>query len=89
MIVEGSILFRIDKQNAPELWENIGESFVSKVIRPFSRSKISAVFTTVDAVNIKTSRADLESRLKTELNIEFQNRGLICEGVLLSEMSVG
>lgn len=86
--VEGSILFHIDKQNAPELWENIGESFVSKVVRPFSRSKISAVFTTIDSAYVKSARAELETRLKTELNAEFQNRGLICEGVLLSEVKL-
>lgn len=87
--VEGSILFRIDKQNAPELWENIGESFVSKVVRPFSRSKISAIFTEVMAADVKNSRSNLEARLKQDLNAEFQNRGLICEGVLLSEVTVG
>lgn len=89
VIVEGSILFKIDKQNAPELWENIGEHFVSKVVRPFSRSKISAIFTTINADMVKNSRADLESHLKIELNKEFESRGLICEGVLLSEVSVG
>lgn len=89
VIVQGSILFRIDKANAPELWENIGEHFVSKVIRPFSRSKISAIFATVDATMVKNSRADLEKKLKEELSLEFQNRGLICEGVLLSEVTVG
>ena len=34
--MEGSVLFRIDKKNAPELWENLGENVVSKVVRPFS-----------------------------------------------------
>lgn len=89
VVVEGSILFRIDKANAPELWENIGEHFVSKVIRPFSRSKISAIFATLDSQVVKNSRTMLEKTLKEELNLEFQNRGLICEGVLLSEVSVG
>ena len=37
--IEGSVLFRIDKHNAPELWENIGDKFVSKVVRPISRSE--------------------------------------------------
>src|SRR5690606_38577656 len=27
--IEGSILFRIDRNNAPELWENLGENVVS------------------------------------------------------------
>lgn len=89
VLVEGSILFKIDKANAPELWENIGEHFVSKVIRPFSRSKISAIFSTVDVSIVKNSRAELENRLKKELNSEFESRGLICEGVLLSEVAIG
>ena len=86
--VEGSILFRIDKGNAPELWENIGEHFVSKVVRPFSRSKISSIFTTIDASGVKNTRAELEAKLKEDLNREFESRGLLCEGVLLSEVTV-
>jgi len=89
VMVEGSILFKIDKNSAPELWENIGEHFVSKVVRPFSRSKISSIFTTINSDIVKNSRGQLESALKEELNKEFQNRGLICEGVLLSEVTVG
>lgn len=87
--VEGSILFRIDKSNAPELWENIGENFVSKVVRPFSRSKIASVFTTISSADIKTTRPQIEQRLKEELNNEFRDRGLICEGALLSEVIIG
>jgi regulator of protease activity HflC (stomatin/prohibitin superfamily) len=39
--VEASVLFRIDKAHAPELWENIGDNFVSKVVRPIARSRIA------------------------------------------------
>jgi hypothetical protein len=41
------------------------------------------------AADVKNSRSNLEARLKQDLNAEFQNRGLICEGVLLSEVTVG
>jgi len=89
VMIEGSILFKIDKANAPELWENIGEHFVSKVVRPFSRSMISNIFTTIDSGQIKNSRQELESALKENLNREFRCRGLVCEGVLLSEVNLG
>lgn len=85
--IEGSILFRIDKSNAPELWENIGEHFVSKVVRPFSRSIISSVFNQVSRDDIKQHRPEIEARLKEELNREFRNRGLVCEGALLSTIT--
>ncbi len=87
VIVEGSILFRIDKSNAPELWENIGENFVSKVVRPFSRSKIASVFARLDSSALTAHRPEIEKQLQQELNQEFHDRGLICEGVLLSSIS--
>ncbi len=87
VLVEGSILFRIDKSNAPELWENIGENFVSKVVRPFSRSKIAAVLAHVSFDELTSKRPEVEKKLQAELNEEFRNRGLVCEGVLLSSVA--
>jgi len=86
--IEGSILFRIDKQNAPELWENIGENFVSKVVRPISRSRIASLFTKLTITEIKQNQAQIENQLKDDLNIDFQDKGLNCEGVLISEVKV-
>lgn len=86
--VEASILFRLDKSNAPELWENIGENFVSKVIRPISRSRISAIFASLTLDQIKNARTQIEALLKEELNRNFQVKGIICEGALLSEVKL-
>lgn len=84
--VEGSILFRIDKKNAPELWENIGENFVSKVVRPISRSRMASIFSQFTSNEIKSQRTKIEAILKEELSREFKDKGLNCEGVLLSEV---
>ncbi len=86
--IEASILFRIDKSNAPELWENIGENFVSKVVRPISRSRISAIFATLSLNQIKNARTQIEDLLKEELNKNFRPKGIICEGALLSEVKL-
>ncbi len=86
--VEGSILFRIDRDNAPELWENLGENVVSKVVRPFSRSRISSVFAELTLEQIKQNRTQIEQIVKDDLNVHFQDRGLNCEGFLLSEVKV-
>ncbi|MBI2309579.1 hypothetical protein HYU89_01650 [Candidatus Collierbacteria bacterium] len=86
LIITGSILFKIDKNNAPELWESIGENFVSKVVRPVSRSKIASVVSTLSLERLQNDRPLIEKQLKEEFNTEFQNKGLICEGVLLSEI---
>lgn len=86
--VEGSILFRIDRKNAPELWENLGENVVSKVVRPFSRSRISSIFSSLTLEQIKTQRAQVEDLVRKDLNSHFQDKGLDCEGFLLSEVKL-
>jgi len=85
--VEGSVLFRLDKHNAPELWENIGEHFVSKIVRPISRSRIAALLPGISTEDIRTKRTAIEEHLKKEMNQHFADKGLICEGVLLSEVA--
>jgi len=86
--IEGSILFRIDRDNAPELWENIGENMVSKVVRPFSRSRISTVFSQLTLEQIQQNRAYVEGIIKDDLNQHFKDRGVNCEGFLLSKVAL-
>lgn len=84
--IEGSILFRIDKVNAPELWESLGEHVVSKVVRPASRSIIASVFANIDLEQIKFHRKDVEKITQQELQKYFEDKGLNCEGFLLSSI---
>lgn len=86
--IEGSILFRINKAMAPQIWENIGENFVSKVVRPVSRSRIRAVISTVTVEQLTVYQTQVEKKIKEELNAIFKDKGLICEGFLLSEVKI-
>lgn len=84
--IEGSVLFRLDKHNAPELWENIGDNFVSKVVRPVSRSRISAIFSKLTIAQIAANRTEIEQTVRDELQLNFEDKGINCEGFLLSEV---
>lgn len=84
--IQGSIHFRIDKSKAPQLWENVGEDFVSKIVRPISRSKISNAFLNLNYEDILSQRPHLENNIKTELNTHFSQKGLLCESFLLTEV---
>jgi len=86
--VEGSILFRLDKQRLPEIWENVGENFVSKVVRPVSRSRIRSVLSEITSDQLSSYRGQVEKKIHEELNTVFQDKGLICEGFLLSEVKL-
>ncbi len=88
LTIECTILFRIDKHNAPELWENLGENVISKVVRPIARSRISALFSSLELHKISSMRTEIEKTLKEELNAYFQDKGINCEGFLLSEVNV-
>lgn len=84
--VVGSIHFRIDKKKAPILWENVGESFVSKIVRPISRSKISNTFHGLTLDQVRAHRSQVEANLRDELNAHFNSKGLVCETVLLTDV---
>ena len=43
--VEATALIKLDTERLPEIWQNIGENFVSKVVRPVTRSRIRKVLT--------------------------------------------
>lgn len=87
VIIQGSILFRIDKNSVVSLWENIGEDFISKIVRPFSRSRIRQVISQVTFAQLTSYRAAIERKIKEELEMEFQPKGLVVEGILLHEIS--
>lgn len=84
--VEGSILLKIDKKRANELWENIGDDFISKIVRPASRSRIRSVMSELTLDQLTSYRTQVEDKIKNELVKIFNKSGIICEGFLLSEV---
>jgi len=85
--VRGTILVRINKENVVSLWENIGENFVSKIVRPVSRSRIRGVISQVTFNQINTHRHDIEAKMREMLEADFSVKGLIVENVLLSDVT--
>ena len=84
--IKGTILVKINKDNVVSLWENIGENFVSKIIRPVSRSRIRGVISQVTLPQINSHRHEVEEKIKEMLETEFGPKGIIVENVLLSEV---
>ncbi len=86
--IYGTILIRINKNMLPQLWESVGDRFVSKIIRPVSRSRIRQVIAKYNRDNvIMSERKAIEETIKTELTEFFSPKGLNVEGVLLSEIN--
>lgn len=85
--VTGTILFRIDRDQVVSLWENIGEDFVSKIVRPVSRSRIRTVISGFNSKDLPVSRPLIEQRIKESLQEELRPKGLIVEGIHLSDIN--
>jgi len=47
---------------------------------------LSAVFSKLSLNQIKHNRSEVETMIKDDLNHHFEDRGLVCEGFLLSEV---
>lgn len=86
--VEGTILLRLDINQIPTIWQNVGEDFVAKIVRPTIRSRMRMIASRYNRQDIISLRRDsVEIDLKNELARIFFLRGIFVENVLLSEIS--
>ncbi|MBI2464591.1 hypothetical protein HYV64_00460 [Candidatus Shapirobacteria bacterium] len=86
--VEATALIKLDTERLPEIWQNIGENFVSKVVRPVTRSRIRKVLTNHTlAMALATSRSNIEDEIKQELRDSLSNHGLDVENFYLSSLT--
>ncbi|MBI2551722.1 prohibitin family protein [Candidatus Uhrbacteria bacterium] len=85
--IEGTILLKLDVTQIPNIWQNIGEDFVDKIVRPTVRSRLRMIasrFTYADMVG--NQRDAIEENVKQEFERIFYPRGILVENVLLSEV---
>lgn len=86
--VEGTILFRLDEREVPKVWQEIGDDYVEKIIRPITRSRIRLVTSRHTNDDIVSKRRDqVEDEIKDELTQSFSSKGIIIEDVLLSKIA--
>jgi len=86
--VEATVLIKLDTEKLPEIWQNIGENFVSKVVRPVTRSRIRKVITNY-ALNmaLSTDRTKIEDEIKEELQESLSGHGLHVDNFYLSSLT--
>lgn len=87
IIIEGTCLFRLDIKQVPIIWQNIGEDFIAKIIRPTIRSRVKMIasrYTFTELTSVLRDR--IEDEIKDELDRIFNPRGIIIENFLLHEM---
>ncbi len=87
VLIEGTILLRLDINYVPQIWQTIGEDFVQKIVRPTIQSRVRMIASRYSLQDIVSNRRDVvEMAIKNELVEIFTERGIIVENVLLSEI---
>ncbi len=90
ILIEGTVLLRLDQEQIPTIWQSIGEDFVEKIIRPTIRSRFRMIASRYSLQDIVSARRDaVELDTKQELARIFLPRGIVVENVLLSEIAKG
>ena len=86
--VEATVLIKLDTERLPEIWQNIGENFVSKVVRPVTRSRIRKVLSEHRLADIlATNRSKIEEEIREELRESLQPHGLFVDNFYLSSLT--
>ncbi len=86
--VEATVLIKLDTERLPEIWQNIGENFISKVVRPVTRSRIRKVLTNHTLMKaLSTDRSLIEEEIKQELVDSLTQHGLNVENLYLSSLT--
>ncbi len=87
LAIEGTILLRLDINQIPTIWQNIGEDFIDKIVRPTIRSRLRMIGSRFALSDMVAQRDMVEIQLKDELERIFYPRGIRVENVLLSEIT--
>ncbi len=86
--VEATVLIKLDTERLPEIWQNIGENFVSKVVRPVTRSKIREILTRHDLGKaLSTERVQIEADIGESLRTALSPHGLHVDNFYLSSVT--
>lgn len=82
--VDATVLFRIDRDSAPTLYQSIGLNYVDKIVRPFSRSQIRMVISRYSAPAIYSEkRQEAETIMTQELAQLLKDKHIVIDKVLL------
>lgn len=82
--VDATVLFRINPEKAPLIWQSVGSNYVDKLIRPISRSQIRMVISRYTAPAIYSEkRQEAEAVMTKEIAELLKPKHIIIDKILL------
>lgn len=88
VLLDVTVLFRVDPQRAPELWRRLGSHYNTIFVRPMVRERIRMLVAKYSVQDVYSGRRrQLEEEITAELKEPFAAEGLALEQVLLRNVA--
>jgi regulator of protease activity HflC (stomatin/prohibitin superfamily) len=89
VIIDLTVLYKIDASQAAKIYQQIGEDYVNKVVRPIARTKIRDNAVYYDAISLySTKRDEFQTRIFKTIESDFKNRGIVLEQLLVRNIAL-
>jgi regulator of protease activity HflC (stomatin/prohibitin superfamily) len=89
LALDTSLLFRLDRNQAAQVYQTVGENYAEKIVEPTLRSAIRSATSSQPANALYTNARDLvQDKILEDLKKELTARGIIVEAVLLRDVQL-
>ena len=89
LALDTSLLFRLDRNKAAQVFQTVGENYAEKIVEPTLRSTIRGSTSSHTANALYTNARDLvQQQIQDELTTQLAPRGIIVEAVLLRDVQL-
>src|SRR5260221_5155447 len=89
LALDTSLLFRLDKTMAAQVYQTVGADYVEKIVEPTLRAAIRASTSAHTANALYTNARELvQQQIQDELTKELSPRGVIVENILLRDVQL-
>jgi len=89
LALDTSLLFRLDKNKAAQVYQTVGADYADKIVEPTLRAAIRASTSAHTANALYTNARELvQQQIQDELTAQLAPRGVIVENVLLRDVQL-
>jgi prohibitin 1 len=89
LALDTSLLFRLDRTKAAQVYQTVGEDYAAKIVEPTLRAAIRASTSSHTANALYTNARELvQQQIQDELTAQLAHRGVIVEAVLLRDVQL-
>jgi prohibitin 1 len=89
LALDTSLLFRLDRTKAAEVYQKVGANYAEKIVEPTMRAAIRAATSAHTANALYTNARELvQQQIQDELTTQLALRGVIVENVLLRDVQL-